>query len=86
MTIGSIQTVVVCVPSDSPQLPCPSGQAIATVQGYVIDPAKASNVEAQYADFDYGAAAAIWGMAFTFVVGLYFASKSAGALLDFIRR
>ena len=85
MTIGSIQTVVVCVPSDSPQLPCPSGQAIATVQGYVIDPAKASNIEAQYADFDYGAAAAIWGMAFTFVVGLYLVSKAAGAVLNRIK-
>lgn len=85
MTIGSIQTVVVCVPSDSPQLPCPSGQAMATVQGYMFDPANAASIEAQNGDFDYAAAAGIWGMAFTFVVGLYLVSKAAGVVLNRIK-
>lgn len=85
MAIGSIQTVVVCMPSDAPQLPCPSGQAMAVVQGYVFDPANAASIEAQNGDFDYAAAAGIWGMAFTFVVGLYLVSKAAGAVLNRIK-
>ena len=85
MTIGSIQTVVVCVPSDSPQLPCPSGQAMATVQSYVFDSTNAASIEAQNGDFDYAAAAGIWGMAFTFVVGLYLVSKAVGVVLNRIK-
>ena len=85
MAVGSIQTIVVCVPSDSPQSPCPSGQAATTIQGYVVDPANAASFEAQNEPFDYAAAAGIWGFAFTFVVGLYLISRSSGAILSAIR-
>jgi len=37
------------------------------------------------AGFDYVYAAGIWSLAFTFVVSLYLVSKSAGAILNFIR-
>lgn len=55
------------------------------VQGYLIDPTSAASIEAQNAPFDYAVAATIWGFAFTFVVGLYLVSRSAGAILGAIR-
>lgn len=86
MTIGSVQTVIVCVPSSVTQSPCPSGQSVTTIQSYVIDPSQASNIEAQNEPFDYALAAQIWGMAFAFVVGLYLVSKASGVVLNRIRK
>jgi hypothetical protein len=84
--VGTVQTLVVCVPSQVEQAPCPSGMGLMTVQGYVIDPAQASSIDAQNEPFDYAAAAGIWAMAFTFVVGLYLVTKSAGVILERIRK
>jgi hypothetical protein len=86
MSIGSIQTIVVCVPSAFAQAPCPTGQAVTTIQAYVIDPAQAASVEAQNAPFDYSLAAGMWTLGFTFVVGLYLVTKSAGTILLMIRK
>lgn len=85
MALGSTQTIIVCVPSAFPQAPCPSGMAISTVQGYVIDFSQAANIEAQFAPFDYTAATAIFGLGFTSVVGLFLVARSAGTILNFIR-
>ena len=85
MATGSVQTIVVCAPSAFAQAPCPAGMAVTTMQGYVIDPAQASNIEAQNEPFDYVVAGQIWGLAFTFVVGLYLVSKSAGVILNRIK-
>lgn len=86
MAPGTVQTIVICVPSGFPQAPCPTGQAVSTVQAYVIDAAQGANIEAQFAPFDYAIASGIFGMAFSFVVGLYLVSKSAGVILQRIRR
>lgn len=86
MSAGSVQTILVCVPSGFPQSPCPAGMAISTIQGYVIDAGQGANYEAQVAPFDYVYAAGIWSMAFSFVVGLYLFSKSAGLILQRIKR
>lgn len=85
MATGSNQTIVVCMPSAFAQAPCPAGMAVATVQGYVIDPSQAASIEAQNAPFDYALAAGFWSLGFTFVVGLYLVSKSAGTILNAIR-
>ena len=86
MSIGSVQTILVCVPSAFSQAPCPAGTALTTMQGYIIDSSLAASIEAQNAPFDYSQAAGIWLFAFSFVVGLYLVSKSAGVILEFIRR
>ena len=86
MATGSLQTIVVCVPSAFAQAPCPAGMAITTMQAYIIDASQASNIEAQNAPFDYAYAGEIWGMAFTFVVGLFLVSKSSGIILSMIRK
>ena len=85
MATGSIQTILVCMPAAFSQAPCPSGMAVATTQAYMIDPSQASNIEAQNEPFDYALAGEIWGMAFTFVLGLYLVSKSAGVILNRIK-
>ncbi|MCE3261581.1 MAG: hypothetical protein K0R43_660 [Pseudoduganella sp.] len=59
--------------------------APAVVQGYIIDPTQAANVDAQNEPFDYAVAAQFWGMAFTFVVALHLVSKSAGIVLQRIK-
>ena len=85
MATGSVQTILVCAPSAFSQAPCPSGTAVATIQAYIIDPSQASNIEAQNEPFDYAVAGQIWGMAFTFVLGFYLVSKSAGVILNRIK-
>lgn len=86
MSIGQIQTVVICAPASSSQAPCPTGMAVTTLQAYIIDPSQADSIEAQNAPFDYAYAAVVWTMAFTFVVGLFLLSKSAGTVLSMIRK
>jgi hypothetical protein len=84
--IGEVKTVVICVPSQVQQVPCPSGMGLSTAQGYIIDPAQAASIDAQNAPFDYTLAAGFWAMAFTFVVGLHLVTKSAGVILERIRK
>lgn len=86
MAVGVVHTLVVCVSSQVEQAPCPAGMGLATAQGYIINPAQAANIDAQNDPFDYASASGIWAMAFTFVVGLYLLSKSAGVVLDRIRK
>lgn len=94
MALGSVQTLVVCVPVEQPTGPeqlavCPviNGQnfAPANVKAYVIDPAHAASLEAQYAPFDYGKAAEIYGFAFVTVMGLWLVAKKAGLVLNMIK-
>ncbi len=86
MSTGSVQTILVCIASETPQAPCPSGMALATVQGYVLDVSQQASYEASMAPFDYVLAGGLWTFAFTFVVGLFLVSKSAGTVLSMIRR
>ena len=86
MAAGTLQTIVVCVEATHRQAPCPSGMALTTIQGYVIDPTQATNIDAQNAPFDYSYASGIWALGFAFVVGLYLVSKASGVILNRIRR
>lgn len=45
--IGEVKTLVICVPSQVQQVPCPSGMGLSTAQGYIIDPAQAASIDAQ---------------------------------------
>lgn len=83
--MSAIDSTPQCVPAQVEQSPCPTGMALAVVQGYIIEPAQATSIDAQNQPFDYSAAAGIWGMGFTFVVGLYLVSKSAGIILQRIK-
>lgn len=85
MAMGSVQTIVVCVPSAFAQAPCPSGMAVSSMQAYVLDASQASNIEAQYAPFDYALASGFFGLGFTSVLGLFLVARSAGTILNVIR-
>ncbi|ECV5707795.1 hypothetical protein F2K45_24515 [Salmonella enterica subsp. enterica] len=94
MSLGSVQTLVVCVPVEQvtgpeQQAVCPvvNGQnfAPANVKAYVIDPAHVASLEAQHAPFDYGKAAEIYGFAFVTVMGLYLTAKSVGVVVNMIK-
>lgn len=94
MTTGSVQTIVVCVPAPSAsakqQATCPAVgtqyYVPATIQAYVLDPAQQNDIDAALGPFDYGYASAIWSLAFSTVVGLYFFSNAISQILGLIRR
>lgn len=95
MALGSIQSIVVCVPVQETtnvqqQAVCPvvNGQnfAPANLQAYVIDPSQQNNLEAAVGPFDYGYAAGVWSLGFSMVVGLYAVSAGIGSVLSMIRR
>jgi len=85
VTTGTIQTILVCVPSTFAQAPCPAGQAVTAMQAYVLDASQQAHYEASVAPFDYVYAAGLWSIAFSMVVGLFLLSRSAGTILNFIR-
>lgn len=95
MALGSIQSIVVCVPVQETanvqqQAVCPvvNGQnfAPANLQAYVIDPSQQNNLEAAVGPFDYGYAAGVWSLGFSMVVGLYAISVGIGSVLGMVRR
>lgn len=85
MAAGQVQTVVICSPSAFGQAPCPSGQAVTTMQAYVLDVSSQSSIEAQLAPFDYGLAAQFWGFAFTTTIAFYLIARPAGLILGLLR-
>jgi hypothetical protein len=89
MVTGTIQSVLVCTPSVDnlqTQVPCPTGYSITVAQAYLLDPSQMANYETLLAPFDYSYASGVWGLAFTTVVALYVIARSAGLILEFIKR
>lgn len=94
MSVGSIQTAVVCVPSmtatAAQQAACGKVGAQfyvpSKVQAYLLDPSQKNNIDAALEPFNYAFAAGVWSVAFCSVVGLYFVSHSIGLVLGLIRR
>lgn len=95
--MGSVQKAVICTlvtdgsatVSTGACVSIPRSEGIyraAVVEAYVIDASQKSQFEAALGAFDYGYAGAIWGVAFTGVVGLYFVSHSISLVLSMIRR
>ena len=96
MAVGTVEAVVICTNAPgAAMLPGPvscgadaTGNPLylATMQGYVVDPASAGYLDGLAQPFDYGAAAGFFALAFTVVVGVWMVSAGAGAVLDLIRR
>lgn len=94
MAVGTVQEVVICVPASSAsptqQEVCPKvGTTFyqpSTVQSYLLDPRQQNDIEAAVRPFDYAYAGSLWTLAFSTVVGLYFASHGIGLVLGMIRR
>lgn len=97
MAAGTTRYVLVCAPVSSAdqanatdQAVCPPSSEqffhVQAVQAYVLDAASAGYIDAAVQPFDYGQAAGFWGAAFTSVVGLYFACRGIGEVVNMIRR
>lgn len=94
MPVGTLQNIVVCVPENSAtasqQVVCPriGGQYYVPtqLQAYVLDPAQQAAIDAASSEFDYAYASGVWALAFSMVVGLYFASHGIGLVLGMVRR
>ncbi|MCX4165322.1 MULTISPECIES: hypothetical protein [Paraburkholderia] len=52
----------------------------------MVDPASAGYFDAIATPFDYTQAFGFWSVAFTSVVGLYFACLGIGTVVNFLRR
>lgn len=94
MATGTLQNVVVCVPSTSAttaqQAACPrvgsQYYVPGRVQAYLLDPAQQNQIDAALGEFDYAYSAGVWGLAFSMVVGLYFSAHGIGLVLGMVRR
>ncbi|MFZ2973285.1 MAG: hypothetical protein WA049_11645 [Ferribacterium limneticum] len=89
MPTGSVQSVLTCTTSANKwltQAPCPSGHSITVTQAYLLDPSQKAIYETLSAPFDYAYASGVWGLGFSSVVVLYLVARSAGTILDFIKR
>ena len=95
MPIGTLQRVLVCVPSSQMAGKPDYGNcgAIAGVahrytvqQFYMVDPSNAQRLDDALQPFDYAYATSLWSLSFTFVLGLYLVSSKFGLVLSFIRR
>lgn len=94
MSSGTIQNIVVCLPSPSAtaqqQVVCPPIGAQyfqpQQFQSYVLDASQQNNIDAALGQFDYTYAAALWSFSFSMIVGLYFVSHGIGLVLGMIRR
>jgi hypothetical protein len=84
--VGSVQTIIVCVPSAFAQAPCPAGQAISTMSAYVLDPAQSAVYAASVAPFDYVAGAEFWSLAFGSIMFMYFTAHGIGLVLKMVKK
>ena len=84
--LGSVQTVVVCLPGASGlQGACPPGQVESVTQAYLIAPSEAANFDLMAEPFDSVAAGANFGFAFTSTVFVWLLSFGAGAIIKMVR-
>lgn len=93
MAIGSVQSVVVCVPVVNASVVDPACPSVGSqmyeaqrVSAYLVNPSQGAAIDAALAPFDYGYASAVWALAFSMVVGLYVVSHGIGTVLGFLRR
>jgi len=80
VAVGGTTQYVVC------QLPDGRNGLVVSRPAYVLSPESEAVLDAVAAPFDYGLAAGIWSLAFTFVVGLYLVAKSVGMIVSTVRR
>lgn len=86
MAAGTIQTIVICAPSPFSQAPCPAGQAVSTMQGFVLDPAYQASFDALVEPFDYAVAGQFFMFGFTTVVSFWLLGIAVGAIVNRVKR
>lgn len=86
MAAGTVQTIVICAPSAFSQAPCPSGQAISTMQAFVLDPAYQASFNALTEPFDYAVAGQFFMFGFTTVMSFWLLGIAVGAIVNRVKR
>lgn len=85
--LGTVQTVVVCIPADSGlQGPCPAGQVQTVTQAYLIAPSEAARFELGAEPFDPAQAGAYFGFAFASTVFVWLSSLGVGHILKLVKQ
>lgn len=92
MPSGSLQNIIVCVPTQTG----PSVAPCATLSGvkqkpvmqiaYVIDPASADLFDAAVEPLDPADVAMVWSAGFSFVLLFFLIARGAGTVLNLIRK
>lgn len=84
--LGTVQTVVVCIPAGSGlQGACPEGHFQSVTQAYLIAPSEAALFDSMQEPFDAVTAGAYFGFAFSSTVFLWLFSLGCGYVLKMVK-
>lgn len=94
MALGTVQSVVVCLPAAGAtaqdQAVCPplSGQFYVpkVTSAYVIEASQGAALDAALAPVDYAVAGGFWAFGLSTVVMSYLLAHAVGVVLGFVRR
>jgi hypothetical protein len=85
-TLGTVQTVVVCIAGSSGiQGACPTGSVESVTQAYMIAPSQASYFDLMADPFDPGVAGQYFGFAFASTVFVWLLALGAGAVIKMVK-
>jgi hypothetical protein len=82
VALGTVQTVVVCVPQGL----CPAGQVQSVTQAYMIAPSESTALDVMAQPFDASQAGAFFGFAFASTIFCWLLSLGCGSLISLVRR
>lgn len=86
-TLGTLQTVVVCIPGTGTQgWGCPEGMTQSVTQAYLLAPSEAYRFDVLAEPFSPSIAGEYFGFAFASTFFVYLVSFSLGSLISFVRR
>lgn len=84
--LGTVQTIVICVPGDSGlQGICPAGSVQTVTTAYLVSPVASETLDLIATPIDPADLGAVWGFAFASTVGLWMLSLSAGAVIRAVK-
>lgn len=85
--LGTLQDIVICHPLGVDASPvCPPGTALKIVSAYVLDPAAAAYIDSFATPYDYANGVAFWAWGFTTILILALVSRSAGTIIETLKR
>ena len=84
--LGTVQTVVVCVPGSSGvQGACPAGQVESVPQAYLVAPSEAGRFDLMAEPFDPATAGQYFGFAFASTCFVYLLAWGAGMVIKMVK-
>lgn len=73
--LGSVQSVIACLPAAETVAPCAAGTAPGVLNAYLIDASAQPQLEASFAPIDFVQAGSFWAIAFVAVLSLWSVSQ-----------